>query len=149
MRIAQGYAVDRKYVEGVPPEVAEGAYAISPSPALGSSSYKRAAAILGTDDVSTYAAQTYDHASLAILAVAKAGEASGTAIKENLRKISQGSGEQVDNAVDGLKLLAAGKEINYTGASGPCDFNEIGDILDCQFKYEQVEKGKLKILRVA
>ena len=36
MRVAQGYAVDRKYVEGVPPEVAEGIYAISPSPALGS-----------------------------------------------------------------------------------------------------------------
>jgi ABC-type branched-subunit amino acid transport system substrate-binding protein len=149
MRIAQGYAVDSKFVEGVPPEVAEGIYAISPSPALEGTSYKRAAAILGTNDVSTYAAQTYDHASLVILAIAKAGEATGTAIKENLRKISQGSGETVDNAVEGLKLLAAGKEINYTGASGPCDFNEIGDILDCQFKYEQVEKGKLKILRVA
>ena len=51
--------------------------------------------------------------------------------------------------MDGLKLLGQGKEINYEGASGPCDFTEIGDILDIKFRYEQAEKGKLKLLRIA
>jgi ABC-type branched-subunit amino acid transport system substrate-binding protein len=146
-RVAQAYAVDKKYLEGVPPEVSEGIYTVQPSPAINSVGYKRLAGVIG--DVDPYSAQTHDHASLVILAIAKAGEATGTAIKDNVRKISQGSGQEVDNAVDGLKLLAAGKEINYTGSSGPCDFNEIGDIADCQFKYEQAEKGGFKTLRVA
>jgi branched-chain amino acid transport system substrate-binding protein len=83
------------------------------------------------------------------LAIAKAREATGTGIRDNIRKISQGAGAKVDSAVEGLKLLAQGKEINYEGASGPCDFTESGDILDAKFRYEQVEKGKLKLLRIA
>ena len=47
-----------------------------------------------------------------------------------------------------MKLIARGEEINYEGVSGPCDFNEIGDILDCKFRYEQAEKGKFKLLKI-
>ena len=43
-------------------------------------------------------------------------------IRDNVRKISQGSGVKVYSAVDGLKPSPQGKEINYEGASGPCDF---------------------------
>jgi branched-chain amino acid transport system substrate-binding protein len=80
-----------------------------------------------------------------ILAIAKAkGEATGAAIKDNVRKISQGGGVKVDNAVEGLKLLAQGKEVNYEGASGPCDFTDTGDIIDCKIRFDQAEKGKFK-----
>jgi branched-chain amino acid transport system substrate-binding protein len=54
----------------------------------------------------------------------------------------------VASAVEGLKLLAQGKEIDYDGASGPCDFNEIGDILDCRFRYSRIVKGKITFLKV-
>ena len=50
--------------------------------------------------------------------------------------------------VDGLKALAAGKEINFEGASGACDFDEIGDILTTNFRFEQVEKGAFKTLKI-
>jgi len=83
------------------------------------------------------------------LTIAKAKEASGTALRDNVRKISQGSGMKVYTAVDGLKALAEGKEINYEGASGPCDFTEIGDITDCKFRYNKVENGKFVPLKVA
>jgi ABC-type branched-subunit amino acid transport system substrate-binding protein len=148
-RIAQGYAANQKFLDGLPADVSEGIYAISPSPAVESTAYKRVAALLGTADVDPYSAQCNDHASLVCLAIAKAGEASGTAIKDTIRKVSQGSGIFVDNAVEGLKLLKEGKEINYDGASGPCDFTDIGDIIDTKFRYEQAEKGKLKTLRIA
>src|SRR5207302_1643213 len=46
------------------------------------------------------------------------------------------------------KRLAQGKEINFDGASGPCDFNEIGDIVDTKFRYEQAEKGRFKLLKI-
>ena len=83
-----------------------------------------------------------------ILTVAKAKAATGTALKDNVRKISQGDGQKVYSAVEGLKALAEGKEINYEGASGPCDFTDIGDILGCRFRYMEVVDGKLKFLKI-
>jgi len=148
-RIAQGYAANAKLLSSLPTEVTDGIYAISPSPSVDSAAYKRLAKALGVEEVDPYSAQCHDHASLVCLAIAKAREATGTAIKDSIRKISQGPGAKVDNAVDGLKLLGQGKEINYEGASGPCDFTETGDITDTKFRYEQAEKGKLKLLRIA
>lgn len=148
-RIAQGYAANAKLLSSLPAEVTDGIYAISPSPSVDSAAYKRLAKALGVEEVDPYSAQCHDHASLVCLAIAKAREATGTAIKDSIRKISQGSGAKVDNAVDGLKLLGQGKDINYEGASGPCDFTETGDITDTRFRYEQAEKGKLKLLRIA
>jgi branched-chain amino acid transport system substrate-binding protein len=148
-RIAQAYAVDAKLLAALPTEVTDGVYTIAPSPSIDSNAYKRLARALGVETPDPYSAQTHDHVSLVCLAVAKAREATGTAIRDNVRKISQGAGTKVDSAVDGLKLLAQGKEINYEGASGPCDFNEIGDILDTKFRYEQAEKGKFKLLKIA
>ena len=55
----------------------------------------------------------------------------------------------MDNAVDGIRAIVAGEKVDYTGASGPCDFTDIGDILDCRFRYEQARKGKIELIRVA
>jgi branched-chain amino acid transport system substrate-binding protein len=149
-KIAQAYAVNQKLLNALPPEVTEGTFTIAPSPAIESPAYKRLAQALGNDDLDPYSCQTHDHISLVALAIAHAkGESTGTAIRDHVRKISQGGGARVDSAVDGLKRLAQGKEINFDGASGPCDFNEIGDILDTKFRYEQAEKGKFKLLKIA
>jgi ABC-type branched-subunit amino acid transport system substrate-binding protein len=144
-KIAQGYAVNQKLLDSLPPEVTDGTYTTSPSPAVESAGYKRLAKFLGSSDLDPYSCQCHDHISLVVLAVARArGEASGTAIRDTVRKIAQGGGIKIDSAVEGLKLLAQGKEINYEGASGPCDFTEIGDILDCKIRVDQAQGGKLK-----
>ena len=149
-KIALAYAVNQKLLNALPPEVTEGTFTIAPSPAIESAAYKRLAQALGNDDLDPYSCQTHDHISLVALAIAHAkGESTGTAIRDHVRKISQGSGARVESAVEGLKRLAQGKEINFDGASGPCDFNEIGDILDTKFRYEQAEKGKFKLLKIA
>ena len=149
-KIAQAYAVNQKLLNALPPEVTEGTFTIAPSPAIESAAYKRLAQALANDDLDPYSCQTHDHISLVALAIADAkGESTGTAIRDHVRKISQGSGARVESAVEGLKRLAQGKEINFDGASGPCDFNEIGDILDTKFRYEQAEKGKFKLLKIA
>jgi ABC-type branched-subunit amino acid transport system substrate-binding protein len=148
-KIAQGYAVNQKLLDSVPAEVTDGTYTATPSPAVDSAGYKRLAKFLGAADLDPYSCQCHDHASLVILAIAKAkGEATGTAIKDNVRKISQGGGVKVDNAVEGLKLLAQGKEINYEGASGPCDFTETGDIIDCKIRFDVAEKGAFKSVKL-
>lgn len=148
-RIAQAYAVNQKFLDSMPSEVTDGCYTFAPSPDVGSAAYQRLAKFLGNSDLDPYSCQTNDHASMVVLAIAKAGEASGTAIRDNIRKVTQPGGTVVDDAVEGLKLLAQGKDVKYTGASGPCTFNEIGDILSSKFRYEQAEKGKFKLLKIA
>jgi branched-chain amino acid transport system substrate-binding protein len=147
--ITFGYAVDGKLLESVPQEATEGVYTLSPSPALDAGAYKKVLALLKLGELDPYTAQVYDHVNLILLAIAKAGDASGTAIRDNIRKVSQGPGTVVDNALDGFKLIAQGQEVNYDGASGPCEFDAKGDIVSAKFKYEQVKAGKLTLLKIA
>jgi branched-chain amino acid transport system substrate-binding protein len=148
--IAFGYSVNQKLVDGVPAEAVEGIYTISPSPAEGSKAYERLVKLIGVANPDPYTTQVYDETNLIIMAIAAAGQASGTAIRDNIRKVAQSKGGVVvDNAVDGLKAIAAGKAVDYDGASGPCDFTDIGDIADCQFRYEQVKAGKITLVKIA
>ncbi|MBN9525368.1 MAG: ABC transporter substrate-binding protein [Alphaproteobacteria bacterium] len=148
--VAFGYSVNQKLVDGVPAEAVEGIYTISPSPAEGSKAYERLVKLIGVANPDPYTTQVYDETNLIIMAIAAAGQASGTAIKDNIRKVAQSKGGVVvDNAVDGLKAIAAGKAVDYDGASGPCDFTDIGDIADCQFRYEQVKAGKITLVKIA
>jgi ABC-type branched-subunit amino acid transport system substrate-binding protein len=148
-KVAQGYAVNQKLLDSVPAEVTDGTYTATPSPAVDSTGYKRLAAFLGSGDLDPYSCQCHDQISLVALAIARAkGEATGTTIRDTVRKIAQGGGARVDSAVQGLKLLAQGKEINFEGASGPCDFTDIGDILDCKIRFDQAQGAKFKVVKL-
>jgi branched-chain amino acid transport system substrate-binding protein len=152
LKIAFGYSVNQKLIDSVPAAVVESIVTISPSPAEGSDAYARVARIAGVANPDPYTAQIYDQVNLVILALAASGstEPSGTAIRDNVRKVSQSrDGTKVSNAPDGLKLLADGRSIDYDGASGPCEFTDIGDILDCKFRYDEVKAGKLVLLKIA
>lgn len=147
-KFCQSYAVPQKTLDTMPPEVSEGVMTGQPSADIDSTAYKQATTRLGVNEIDGYEAQATDWASLTVLTIAKAKEASGVALKENVRKISQGGGVKVYSAIEGLKALGEGKEINYEGASGPCDFTDIGDILGCRFRYMKVAKGKLEFLKL-
>jgi ABC-type branched-subunit amino acid transport system substrate-binding protein len=147
-KFCQSYAVPQKTLDTLPAEVSAGTYTGQPSADIEGKAFRLSAARLGLAEPDSYEAQATDWASLVILTVAKAQAATGVALKENVRKISQGAGEKVYSAVEGLKLLAEGKDINYEGASGPCDFTDIGDIEGCRFRYMEVVDGKLKLLKV-
>lgn len=143
-----GYAVNQKVAEANP-EATEGVYTMAPSPAEGSGAFKRVAEILKTANPDPYSCQVYDHVSMVLMAIAQGRDSSGAAIRENIRRVSQGGGRAVDNAVDGIRAIVAGEKVDYNGASGPCDFTDIGDIQDCKFRYEQARKGKIELIRVA
>ena len=147
-KFCQTYAVPQATLDANPPEVSEGILTGTPSADVDSTAYKLAADRLGLQEIDGFQAQATDWASLTALTIGKAGQTSGVAMKDNIRKISQGNGQKVYSAVEGLKLLAAGKDINYEGVSGPCDFNEVGDITTCRFRYTQVKKGKLEFLKI-
>jgi ABC-type branched-subunit amino acid transport system substrate-binding protein len=147
-KFAQSYAVPQKTLDTIPAEVSAGLYTGQPSADIDGKAFKLTAERLGMPEPDSYEAQATDWASLVILTVAKAKDVTGVALKDNVRKISQGAGQKVYSAVEGLKVLAEGKEINYEGASGPCDFTDIGDIQGCRFRYMEVADGKLKFLKV-
>jgi branched-chain amino acid transport system substrate-binding protein len=150
LKVAFGYAVNQKLVESVPAEVVDKTFTIAPSPAEGSKAYARLVKMIGVASPDPYTTQVYDQINLILMAIAIAGDSSGTAIKDAVRKVSQAQGgAKVDNAIDGLKAIAAKQPVDYDGASGPCDFTETGDIADCQFRYEQVQSGKLALVKIA
>ncbi|MEM0906566.1 MAG: ABC transporter substrate-binding protein [Pseudomonadota bacterium] len=138
--IGPAYAVNNDLLTALPAPVTEGVFTWEGAPAIGSEAYANVKSILGVDVVDPYSAQTYDHASLAILSMAAGGDATGETIRSALRTVSQGEGVGVTSATEGLKVMADG--INYTGASGPCDFNDIGDITGTQFLFKKIADGK-------
>jgi branched-chain amino acid transport system substrate-binding protein len=148
--IGQAYAVNQKLIDQIGQnEVVEGVYTYAPSIAEGSNALERVKKMSGLASPDPYTSQVYDHTNMVLMAIAIAKAATGTAIKDNIRKISQGGGKAVDNAVDGLKAIAAGEKVDYAGASGPCDFDDKGDILDCKFRYEQIKAGKATLVKIA
>ena len=144
------YSINQKLVDQVgQPEVVEGVYTFAPSPAEGSSAFERVKKLSGSANPDPYTSQVYDHTSMVLMAMAEAKATTGEAIKGAIRKICMGGGKQVDNAAEGIKLIAAGQKVDFTGASGPCDFDEKGDILDCKFRYEQIKGGKFTLVKIA
>ncbi len=144
------YGMTAAFIDGAGKDAAEGMYAVAePSPAGGSSAYAALKALVKRDTLDTYICQAYDHANLVILSMAKGKDASGTGVRDNIRKIANNdSAMKVDNALDGLKALADGKEIKYAGASGPCKFSDIGNIIEVAFRTTQIKDGKLVEVKI-
>jgi branched-chain amino acid transport system substrate-binding protein len=148
-RFTQSYALTAKSLEQLPAEVTEGCYTAQPSADVASPAYAKAAARLHATDIDSYESQATDWISLVSLAIARAGEATGTAIRDNVKNVTQKGAPVVYTAVDGMKSIGEGKNVKYEGASGPCEFNEIGDITRCRFRFMKVEGGKFKFIKVA
>jgi ABC-type branched-subunit amino acid transport system substrate-binding protein len=75
-----------------------------------------------------FESNAYDGQIILGLAIEAAGEATGKGIAENYQKVANPPGEIVNTFEEGVKELRAGNDINYEGASGPCDFDEFGNV---------------------
>jgi len=148
-RFTMAYAANANTFQALPNEVTNGLITFQPSPDLNSGAFARLKNRFGATEVDPYSAQTNDHATMAILAAAQAGDASGTAIRDNVRRVTQGGGETVDNVTDGLRAITAGRAVNFDGASGPVSFDERGDIQGTKFRFEAAENGSFKLLELA
>ncbi|CQR49599.1 MULTISPECIES: ABC transporter substrate-binding protein [Haloferax] len=76
-----------------------------------------------------FTSQTYDSVAIQLLANAAAGENSGPAIKDQMRRMANPGGMTVgpDNLVEGIEAAANGEDIDYQGASSSVNFDENGD----------------------
>ena len=147
-RFTQSYALTVKSLADLPHDVTQGVITAQPSADVDSPAYAAAAKRTGVAAPDSYEAQATDWISIVALTIARAGEASGTALRDTVRKITNSDGVKVYTAVDGLAALKQGREIKYEGASGPCVFTDIGDITDCRFRFNQAENGVFKLLEV-
>ena len=147
--LGPSFAINAKFIEGAGADVAEGIWNMDRAPLFDSPAYKEFAAAVPRADQSPYAPQAWDQITMVALALAAGkGEASGTVIKDNLRTISNPPGTVVYSYAEGAKLLHDAKKINYEGASGSCDFDQIGDILSAPFSVQQVRKGKSEVVTI-
>jgi ABC-type branched-subunit amino acid transport system substrate-binding protein len=148
-RFTQSYALTAKSLTDLPKDVTQGVITAQPSADIDSPAYAAAVKRLREASPDGYEAQATDWISIVALTIARAGEASGTALRDTVRKITNSDGEKVFTAVEGLAALKQGKEIKYGGASGPCVFTDIGDISNCKFRFNQADNGAFKLLEVA
>ncbi|WP_188566237.1 ABC transporter substrate-binding protein [Undibacterium terreum] len=151
-RLGFSFGVNQKLVEGVQKEVLEGTYSLVPSAAVSSRAYANLIAKMKLDALDSYSCQVYDHVNLVALALANANAVSGTAVRDSIHLFSHpisGAPVAVNSFQDGVKLLASKKSVTYLGASGPCEFEENGDVKGVYFRYEQIRAGKIVTVKVA
>jgi ABC-type branched-subunit amino acid transport system substrate-binding protein len=86
---------------------------------------------------SVFTAHSFDAAAVLILAGARAGEATGSAVRDNIREIANPTGENVgpSNIAQAAQMAADGTEINYAGASSSVNFDENGDMAAVAYKF--------------
>jgi ABC-type branched-subunit amino acid transport system substrate-binding protein len=94
-------------------------------------------------------AENYDAVYLMALAIAQAGTSTDVAaLRIALRAVANPPGEQVGPGefARAIALIKAGKDINYEGASGTCDFDDQGNVNPLMAEWE-LQNGNFMVLR--
>jgi neutral amino acid transport system substrate-binding protein len=89
---------------------------------------------------------TWDATVLMMLAAELANENTGTAIKDNLRSISNSPGTEVSDPCEAMALIRQGEEINYQGASGDLELDEYGDTISSYDVWTVDSLGELEVI---
>jgi ABC-type branched-subunit amino acid transport system substrate-binding protein len=91
-----------------------------------------------------------DAANVAFLAAVKSCSSSPARIKANLISVSGPPGVKVNylQLAKAIRLLQAGKDVDYEGAFSPVDFDRKGDVSSAVFEiWKYVSKGKINTLK--
>jgi branched-chain amino acid transport system substrate-binding protein len=118
-----------KFVQAVGPQVAEGIRHFQPMPDLSAPGYKRFLQLMGApaDRVYLFPPNTHDQLAIAALAMEKAKSPMAADWHKQIIAVGNGPGQQVDDIAEALKMVKAGKPVNFQGAGSTCDFTPNGD----------------------
>ena len=88
------------------------------------SGYKKFVKLMGApeDKIFLFAPDAHDQIAVAALAMEKAKSPVAAEWSKQIISVSNGPGESVDDVVDALALVRAGKPVNFNGAGSVCDF---------------------------
>jgi branched-chain amino acid transport system substrate-binding protein len=92
-----------------------------------------------------YGGQTYDCAIIMALAAEAAGSTTGADIMEEVVNVTK-DGTECATFADCKALLEAGEDIDYTGASGPIDLDDVGDPSVGRYAIGEYQNGQLVII---
>lgn len=119
-------------VRAVGADVLEGMIATKPgTPDLpGSAVFAGLAEAVELDPNATFAGQSYDAAFIIALAIESMGEDSREGLSDHVRRVATAPGEVIlpGEWSKAKRLLAAGQDINYEGATGQHEFDDSGDV---------------------
>lgn len=119
-------------VRAVGGDVLDGMIATKPgTPDLpGSDVFAELAAAVELDPNATFAGQSYDAAFIIALAIESMGEDSREGLSDHIRRVATAPGEVIlpGEWSKAKRLLAAGQDINYEGATGQHEFDANGDV---------------------
>jgi ABC-type branched-subunit amino acid transport system substrate-binding protein len=152
-----------KLLEAVGEKSLDGKYGTAPGEDTTTAAYKDFAKQFMADfkytSIPPFTASTYDAGMVIGLALAKviakgatdAAKITGTALRDQLREVSNPGGEEIEGGseqrvLEMLKMIKAGKKINYTGAAGPCDFDKNGDVIT-PINIWQFSGGEIKTIQ--
>jgi ABC-type branched-subunit amino acid transport system substrate-binding protein len=91
-----------------------------------------------------YLDMAYDATMILALAITKTGSTDGTAIRKAMREVANPPGIDVGPGEwkKAIEAIQKGEDIDYVGASGPCDFDKNGDVAGTYANWK-VEKGQI------
>lgn len=105
----------------------------------------------GRDRIAPFTESAYDAGITIGFAAAKAivdGEVNltGTVLRDRLRAVSTPPGEKIVGGrqaeiLKGLKVIKAGRDVDYSGAAGECDFDKRGDVITPQAIWRFTKTG--------
>ncbi|NMJ40731.1 amino acid ABC transporter substrate-binding protein [Roseomonas sp. JC162] len=131
--IIPAWAANPQLVQALGPAVTNGIIAVDSVSNEGAeaftaydAAYRRAMNQPGASNV--YAAMTWDMANTLALAIEQAKSFETAAINAAIRRVANPPGEAVSAFAAGKAAIAAGRKINYEGASSVLDFDEFGDV---------------------
>jgi branched-chain amino acid transport system substrate-binding protein len=75
-----------------------------------------------------YVANMQDAMVIMALAMVKAGANTGAGLNQAYKDVANPPGDVVRTFAEGVAALKAGKDINYEGVTGPCDFDQYGNV---------------------
>jgi branched-chain amino acid transport system substrate-binding protein len=127
-------------------EAANGILHGLPVPPIDSDAYKSYLALMGLEDTGgvqhPFGTAGHDQMSVLLLAVESAGTDDVNEVKKHIRRVANPDGERATNVIEGLQLLRAGKEINYSGASSEVDFAaDTGSLKSREFNLWEIKDG--------
>jgi branched-chain amino acid transport system substrate-binding protein len=140
-----------KFVEAVGPKVAEGIRHFQPMPDVSAPGYKRFLKLMGApaDRVLLFPPNTHDQLAITALAMEKAKSPMAVDWSRQIVAVGNGPGEAVDDVVEALKMVRAGKNVNFQGAGSTCDFTPNGDQLGRGMGQWIIKGGKSQFVEYA
>jgi branched-chain amino acid transport system substrate-binding protein len=132
-----------KFVAAVGEKAAEGVRHFQPMPDLESAGYKDFLKLMGApaNRVMLFPPNTHDQLAVTVLAMEKAQSPIAADWSKQIVPVCTGTGKEVTDVAEGLRLLRAGTAINFQGAGATCQFTSAGDQLERGMGEWVIRKG--------